>query len=148
MAPKRKKEKEAISKKEYEDILNGLELEEISMVDGKFSLKNEELSPESNLKISEKFSYEMSSGGAIIIYHSYKLSVINKKTRRKSLGIECTLCVNYSSKKEFTQEFFEIFKDLNLPVNTWPFFREYVFNVTSRMYIPPLTLPLLKRFAK
>jgi len=146
--PETKQNKKQISKKKYREILSGLELRNLRIVDGKFSLKREELSPESDLKIWEKASYEIEPEGSVIIIHTYKISLINKENRRKSLGIECTFCLDYISEKGFSGEFFEIFKKHNLPINTWPFFREYVFNITSRMSIPPLTLPLLKRYAK
>lgn len=44
-----------------------------------------------------------------------------------------------------TPEYFAIYSQVSLPINIWPFFRELVHATTSRMNIPPLTLPLVKR---
>ena len=40
--------------------------------------------------------------------------------------------------------YFEIFAEVSLPVNVWPFVREFVHNATSRVDWPKLDLPLLK----
>ncbi len=64
---------------------------------------------------------------------------------KKFLTVKCAYRLIYSSEEEFTEEFFELFKARTLPVNSWPFFRELVNNITARMYIPPITLPLIKR---
>jgi len=40
--------------------------------------------------------------------------------------------------------YFEIFAEVSLPVNVWPFVREYVHDATSRIDWPKLDLPLVK----
>jgi preprotein translocase subunit SecB len=40
--------------------------------------------------------------------------------------------------------YFEIFADISLPVNVWPFVREFVHDATSRIDWPKLDLPLVK----
>ena len=40
--------------------------------------------------------------------------------------------------------YFEIFADISLPVNVWPFVREFVHDATSRINWPKLDLPLVK----
>jgi len=83
--------------------------------------------------------------GTVDIHHKYSLEIPSIEEDQKSLGkIECTFCLNYSPAECFSQEFFEEFKKGNLHINTWPFFREFVFNMTARMNVPPITLPLLK----
>lgn len=39
---------------------------------------------------------------------------------------------------------FEPFVEHNVPFNAWPFFRELVQNISIRMNIPPIVLPLMK----
>lgn len=138
-----KKTKE-ISREKYRSILSGVELEELFLEDGKFYLKLENFSPESNIKIKDNATLESVSKEKVDILHSYTLIVIDKKSRKYCLKIEGNFKVVFSCKKEFTQDFFEAFKRINLPINTWPYFREYVNNITSRMNIPPLTIPLLR----
>lgn len=40
-----------------------------------------------------------------------------------------------------------IFERVSLPVNAWPFIRQFVHDMTQRMSWPPLMLPLLKEVA-
>lgn len=42
------------------------------------------------------------------------------------------------------EPYFDIFADVSLPVNVWPFVREFVHNATSRADWPKLDLPLVK----
>lgn len=51
----------------------------------------------------------------------------------------------YRSELEMTDAIFEVFGDLNLPVNLYPYLREYVHTASSRMGLPGLVLPTLKR---
>lgn len=50
----------------------------------------------------------------------------------------------FSSTQEMTDSLFEVFSDVNLPINSWPFFREYFYASLARMGWAPLTLPALK----
>ena len=47
------------------------------------------------------------------------------------------------SPKELDRHY-EAFRQANLPLNVWPFAREFFYNMTLRMGWPPFTLPLLR----
>jgi len=59
--------------------------------------------------------------------------------------IDVTFALDFASPMPLTDEVFKIFGELNLPVNTWPYLREFVSTTTGRMGWRPLTLPALKR---
>ena len=40
--------------------------------------------------------------------------------------------------------YLQIFEQVSLPINAWPFIRQFVHDMTQRMNWPPLMLPLLK----
>jgi len=54
----------------------------------------------------------------------------------------------YSSSYEDDQyesdAYLHIFQQVSLPVNAWPFIRQFIHDMTQRMNWPPLMLPLLK----
>lgn len=56
-----------------------------------------------------------------------------------------TFGLRFSSSQPMTDRIFNVFKDVNLPVNTWPFLREYVSTTLGRMGWQPFTLPALKQ---
>ena len=61
--------------------------------------------------------------------------------------IEAEYIVNYKivkNKGVIDRSDIEKFCSMNAIYNAWPFFRELILNMTSRMDLPPFTLPLLK----
>jgi preprotein translocase subunit SecB len=137
---------EKISPKEYRKILNGIDLKNILLADLKATIKHELLSEglKISIKDSAQYSYEEDE---FIIKNKYVLTAKNND-KKNVLKIEATFIVVFESKYEINDDFFNIYKEISLPLNVWPFFRELVNSTTSRMNIPPLTLPLLKRLGK
>lgn len=58
--------------------------------------------------------------------------------------IKTTFGADYSSEFPMTDELFATFGDVNLPLNTWPYLREYASATVSRLGWSPITLPTLK----
>lgn len=76
------------------------------------------------------------------VFHKYTAIFTDGKKR---LGrIDAEFVVDYLSDEPMDDEVFEIFRSNNLPLNTWPYFREYVSNTTGRMQWLPFTLPTKK----
>jgi len=145
----KKKVKREVSPQEYRDFIKGVEIENIFFSKGSFELlvfnrpfwKEEiDFSIKENAKLLERNTKNF------VVAHKYNLviSSANKKDE-KFLKISADLIVEYSSKKEITEEIFKLFREINLPVNTWPYFREYVHSCMGRLNLPPLILPALKR---
>ena len=144
------KTKKRISPEKYGEILKDLKFNSIYLKEANFFIDREYyfINEKIELKISDEAEFQKKKEGTIDVFHNYKLHAFAIDSESKLLSIECNFCLNFTSKKEFSSEFFEVFKDINMPINSWPFFREFVFNATSRMNIPPLTIPLIKRFPK
>jgi hypothetical protein len=139
------KEKKKLSPEEYRSTLKDLEISSISLKKSKSSLDDRfEMKPGMEVAINTKAQYKYVKDN-IVIEHSYILSSKHSGGKIKMLEIEATFKLELISKQPFTDEFFEIYKDSSLMLNTWPFFREFVNSITSRMDIPPLTLPFIKR---
>jgi len=134
---------EKISPEEYRKILDGLELKNILMSDLKASVKHELLSEGLSVSIKDSAFYE-NKDDEVIVKNTYRLTARNKE-KKTPLKIEATFILVFTTKHEITDDFFEVYKNISLPLNVWPFFREFVNTTTARMNIPPITLPLLKR---
>ncbi len=134
---------EKISPEEYRRILNGIDLKTILLSEIKASIKHELLSEGMKIGIKENSQYTYKDD-EFIVTNKYVLTAKNYD-KKIVLKIEGTFIVVFESKFEINNDFFEIYKEISLPLNVWPFFRELVNSITSRMNIPPLTLPLLKR---
>ena len=135
---------EKISPEEYREILDGLELKDILVSNIKADIKHEYLSDGLKIKIKNDANYLIDEDDDLIITIRYKLSA-NSKEKKSALKIEATYIAVFDSVKEITDDFFDVYKEISLPLNIWPFFRELVNSTTARMNVPPLTLPLLKR---
>ncbi|AEB10085.1 hypothetical protein [Desulfobacca acetoxidans] len=63
-----------------------------------------------------------------------------------SLEIKATFSVNYKihSPDTFSASDIEMFAKINPIYNCWPYWREFVQNITARMGLPTLTIPLFK----
>lgn len=58
--------------------------------------------------------------------------------------IEAVWAAAYASKRQPSKEEFALFAEQSLPLNLWPYFRQYVQNTTFQIGFPPLVLPVFK----
>ncbi len=135
---------EKISPEEYRRILKGIELQNILLSEIKASVKHEFFSESMKINIKDDSEYEFNED-RFIVTNKYILTSKSNKQKKNALKIEATFRIIFESEYEINDDFFEIYKEISLPLNIWPYFRELVSSITARMNIPPLTLPLLKR---
>lgn len=137
----------SISPDEYAKILKGLELVKVFL--GESCLKGDvrlvETAQADNvpirIRVNEDASYEVEKS-IVNIKYAYDLKATVGKKR--AISITAIFTMVFTSEEEFTEEFFEVFRNVALPYQIWPFFRELVSSFTSRMDIPKLSLPLRK----
>jgi len=90
-------------------------------------------------EVSKLSSHE---GDFVTIEIDYTLKA--KCGRRLIAQINATYALVFSTDKKIPKEFFDIYKQYSLPLQTFPYFRELTNALFSRMGIPPLILPLRK----
>lgn len=146
MAIKKSRNKEKIDPKSYAQILRGIKLGEIYLESCSVTHKRENLVGQKGLEvfIRDRASYKQDNG-RVKVTHKYYLTAQKPEIQDFALKISTTFCLVYITDSPFKKEFFEIFKNRSLPLNSWPYFREFVQNMTQRMNIPPITLPWVKR---
>lgn len=136
-----------IGKKEYIEIIGKIKLNKLYLKSCNCEIDRDAFFLQKGkgqlININNEPSLSIRDDGTADVFHKYCLEILSKE--KKIIGkIECVFCLNYSPSSCFTNDFFDIFKKSNLLLNTWPFIREFVFNTTARMNIPPITIPLLK----
>jgi hypothetical protein len=77
------------------------------------------------------------------VFHTYEATI--GPTEAPQAEIEVTFGLRFTSQQAMTEPIFRVFEAVNLPINTWPYLREYVATTIGRMNWLPLTLPALKR---
>ena len=75
---------------------------------------------------------------------SFELTVRNKADKT-ALKVECVFEGHFHSEKLLTRSFAERFVDSELRLVMWPYFRQFVFDITARMWIPPVLIPFSTR---
>ena len=132
-----------ISPQKYKSILDGIEINSIYLKSLKSTIDPGLITEGMSISIKDNASYVTTENG-FIIENKYTLTSKNRD-KKIVLKIESNYVLHFTSRLEVTDDFFDIYKNISLPLNVWPFFRELVNSITARMNIPPLTLPLLKQ---
>jgi len=73
----------------------------------------------------------------------YALIVHNGQRKSQPLNIECAFGAHFHAPEPIDKGLAERFVNSFIGVLLWPYFRQFVFDSTARMAIPPITLPLL-----
>ena len=137
--------KSNLSPEEYSKMLSSIELRQILLND--CSAKKHDIKSKGgtiDLDISMRPGYDQNANEANFLV-TYKLEGIKRSDseEEKVFTISASFLLSYLKKKEveITKEFVNIFKENSIELVSWPYFREFVQNMISRMGFPPLTLP-------
>jgi hypothetical protein len=71
--------------------------------------------------------------------------MVNTKDGQNLLKLSTTMFAHFHADEESPSEHAENFANTEARLIFWPYFRQTVSDVTSRMYIPPITVPLTSR---
>lgn len=135
------KQKKVPSVKDYNDFVTQIEIAELHIVSAQINMLDCSYFPSSaEVKWRRTASYEQVEG-KFNVYHRYNVTIWDKETKGAKAKISVTFRVVYSSKIPISDDLFEIFKGRNLPLNTWPYFREFVHNAIMRMGWPSFIAP-------
>lgn len=135
-----------MDRKEYGQIIRGVTLDEIYLESSSVAHNRESLlKRDLQITVRDRASYVQENNKVKVIHKYYLTAKESEMEKKFVIKISVCFCLVFLTDSPFSKEFFEIFKNINLPVNSWPYFREFVQNMTQRMNIPPITIPLLKR---
>jgi len=129
-------------------------LEEIYLVYAKVSRDPLNIAPEAlslEPKCSTKIVLTDKDNNILSVLCNFVLSAFNRKSPDKIfMSIEASFCASYVLKpiEEFNPDDIGHFSKINPVYNAWPFWREFVQSMTTRMGFPALTIPLLKIMPK
>jgi preprotein translocase subunit SecB len=136
-----------VSPKEYREFIKGVELMGIIVKASQARRLADiiDLARPVDLNTNERAEFKMRDSSTCIVQHHYELSMTYTGEKDRLLEVECTFEVGLRVASPMTKDYSDIFARVNLPVNTWPYFREFVHSTISRMGLPPVVLPLVKR---
>lgn len=142
-----KKQRQRVSPKEYREFINGLRLTSIVMKASRAQriADKVDLTRKIDMNINDHADFRMVAGDQCIVSHAYELAMTYTGEKDTLLEVTCAFEVALQTGRPMTREYFDVFSKVNLPVNTWPYFRELAHSMISRMGLPPLILPMVKR---
>lgn len=136
----------SISPDDYARFINNIELRSIWVSEA--SIRNEhglQLPEQMSIDIRSESKWSDSSDGFIAEHH-YVVEFETDDTIAAEIRV--TFSAAFTSAESMTDDIFTVFQDINLPVNTWPYLREFVSSMLGRINWLPFTLPALKRGAE
>lgn len=133
----------AIDFEEYRQFIAQIELRDVWLVSSKAANKHGPIMPDEPVRVSvsDRSSWTEIDGGFRATAH---YAVRFKSHRRLVATVEADFAADYDSEEPMTDECFALFARNNLPLNTWPYLREFLASITSRTGWMPFTLPARK----
>lgn len=136
-----KKQKKVPSSKDYNNFITQIEITDIRILSAQVNVLDYTYFPSpAEVKWRMRASYEKAEG-QFNVCHRYSVTIVDKETNEAKAKISVAFRVVYSSKMPISDDIFGTFKTRNLPLNTWPYFREFVHNTAMRMGWSSLIAP-------
>lgn len=129
---------------EYQRYLQGIELTDITLEGLETSVNRlaVESSETFQLRLERKLRIDVQPDRQPALLVEY---LVRGMARQKvAVKVRATYRLQIETERPLPVEFFAIYGKLSADMQVWPYFRELVSAVTSRMGVPRLTLPLRK----
>lgn len=134
----------AVSAKHYNRFIAGLDLQAVRLVQAEISAPDLPASPRLEPQIEfEESSFENREGSVrvlqTLVFHGH-----DEGHAEPVVKVRARFEVIYSTEMPMDADIFVEFDARNLPLNTWPYFRELVHTALARVGWPVLVLPVYK----
>lgn len=132
-----------IPREEYAAFINQIELTRIWLQEAQVINHH---GPQTPRKATFSFSSDVGWEVHPLGFRAFdRAKVVLKSSDAVYAEFEVTFGLEFASAEPMTDQIFDIFGEINLPVNTWPYLREFISTTLGRMGWAPFTLPALKR---
>lgn len=130
------------SPEEYNSFISQIELQDIWLKKGRLeSWRGAASLDDTSVEVDRSAHWEPASDG----FHCFQRYTIEVQADSERVAeVDVTFELAFSSEQSMTNRIFLRFQEVNLPVNTWPYLRNYLADALCKMGWPPLTLPALK----
>ena len=132
----------ALSNDDYSNLLEKIEIEDIVLIELEAKRYPSNIEKGMNFGIKHEPEFIKTEDNDFDIIDSYTITA--KSGKKNIFKIRIKWLLNFSSEVEVTEEFFNIYAERSLILNTYPYVREIVQSITSKMDVPPLVMPLYK----
>lgn len=132
-------------KKDFRTFIDALSLEGVEIIKVKFE-KKENFQPPADLEIKEETNCKIldKKKGAFAVYNELNLIAKRKGETEPGLEIDVMYKFTYRNSVPLTKEISEIFAVQSSKLHAWPYFRQFIQDITVRASLPPLTLDVMR----
>lgn len=133
----------AVSPAEYAAFIEGIKLQRLWLVEAVIrNYAGPKTPAEALLRVVDDPDWYETEDGFRAQSH-YKVRVTANEEPQAEIDV--TFAVDFASPTPMSDDLFDFFGFVNLPLNTWPFLREFVHTAFGRMDWVPFALPAVKR---
>lgn len=130
------------SEKKYKDMIKNILIKDILLKN--LNLKDVKI-PENDNQFSVSLHYECKDvnyiGKDLIEFNPiFKLSISTEEEETVNLQFEFSVIYFIKDIDEYKENYINDFKKINLPVNIWPYARELISSITTRIGYPSLLI--------
>ncbi len=131
----------------YREMMSGLTLQKVLLTENNV-LRNPDLSPEDAIvEVEKETQYQIREEDKrdfrFVEIITVKSSTDEGEEKKEIFTISGRFLLQYRSPIEVNEELMEMFSGRNLSVHSWPYLREFIQSMSTRMGLPPMLLPLL-----
>lgn len=130
----------------YNDFVKGIELKDI-YISNLTASREKEFNTPASVRIESSKDFEKLEKGNVEMQVEYTLTAIKEGEKKPGFTISVVYTLLFHSKVGITKIYFKKFSH-SLDIETWPYFRNLVNELTMRMGLPPLVLRVLKAIPK
>lgn len=139
----------SLSQDTYRDLVKGININAINIHSLNISNVNKKLKGSRTIDINQEFnsSEYIIDGDNLEVYAKFNIKACEKDNPEKiAFEIDFTYCIEYTKTEldKFDEAYIKFFVQRNVPVNIWPYARELISSLTTRMGYPTLIIEPLK----
>lgn len=135
----------SLSQEIYRELVKGININSINLHNMNVTTVNSKLKESKFIDIDENFGVTKYNicGDKLEVYINFNIKAY-EKGNKDEIGfiIDFTYCIEYekSDLAQFDEEYIKFFTQRNVPVNIWPYARELISSLTTRMGYPTLII--------
>lgn len=139
-----KQAKGSVEPGEYAAFIKQIQIEDISLLSADVTKSGYEQRRRDFSVVWKSQAWFENHDRGFVVFQRYRLNIKDAKTKQRVAKLSVTFSLAYRSDLALTDEIFEIFEEINVTLNTWPYFREFTHNTLARMNLPQVVAPLHK----
>ena len=134
--------------KQYSDFLKGIKLYIVALDDASCAINRERYwecnEQEKGMVRTFEASYQATAieGTSFDVIGSLEMKILSTKDKDELLRIACQYSTHFHARTRVDEGAAQRFANAEAKIIIWPYFRQLVTDLSARMYIPPIIVPL------